>query len=245
MFPILVDLLDSMQPVCPYSPFCSWISRTTLVQTKKSLHISMCCFAPLSVNCNFVPLWACYWDMYWLHLDGKYSGISVFAITEFGRGILCGLWASRNRVKNEVWEPLRTCRISALYFLIKCVAAWLSHKSWPAHELTLTNVCCYQKGEEFQKVNVPCKVQIFQSLGHIIHPWIAGQTQTPPEWLYYSSCYHSSQAHLEFVSYPVGWVDHSQELSPLPVTRLLPSWMDGGQLEGKRQENWWVEIKAV
>lgn len=172
----------------------------------------MCFSASLSVNSKdiFIALWSRYWDLYTL----QENGISVFAITEPGQGACCGLWASRNRVKNEVWKPLRIRRISALYFLIKCVAAWLSRKSWPASELTLRNVCCYQNAEGLQEVNVPCKVQIFQSSGHIIHPWIAHQMQTPPECLYCGSCCSSSQARLEFVSPSLGWVDPGQQVNP-------------------------------
>lgn len=136
--------------------------------------------------------------------------------------------------KYDKWKPLRICRISAR----SLVAACLSHKSWPASELTLTNVCCYQNVEELQEVNVPCKVQIFQSLSHIIRPWIACQRQTPPEWLYCSSYYRSSQAHCEFVRYSVAWSDPGQKVRqpPPPITHSLASSKMGSSRKGKSKK---------
>lgn len=99
------------------------------------------------------------------------------------------------------------------------MAAWLSHKSWPATELTLTNVCCYQNEEELQEVDIPCKFHIFQSLGYIICPWIAHEMQTPPEWLYCSTCYRSSQATLEFIT---RWVGPGQLISPCQLLTHSP-----------------------
>lgn len=69
--------------------------------------------------------------------------------------VLCMLVEKESKIK-KYESPLGYA--GTIYFLIKCIVAILSHKPRPAGELTLTNVCCYQNGEELQEVNVPCNV---------------------------------------------------------------------------------------
>lgn len=176
--------------------------------------------------------------------EGSSDPLSVTSKDIFtAPGICTGSWAvgflhlpsqnlgQQKQIQSWVWKPLGICSISTLYFLMKCLAAWLSHKSWPASELTLTNVCCYQNAE-LPEVNVPCKVQIFQSLGQIICPWVASQVQTSAECLCCRSWHSSSQTHLEFVAYSVGWVQPGQQVTPSPVTHLSPKG-ERGAVNGK------------
>lgn len=134
----------------PCGPFCPWISRTPLVCLKCLCIFSCAAQPPLCVSIK---------DIFTGFMLPPGGGLSVFAITDPEKKAYCAFYAARERIKNQkVWKPLRICRISTIYFLIKCIVACLSHKPRPAGELTLTNVCCYQNGEELQEVNVPCNV---------------------------------------------------------------------------------------
>lgn len=176
MFPILGDSLIPLIAFC-LSPLWSFLFLDFKDYTRKNKKVSTY-FQPRGLlrppQCHF-----------WGHVHHfmgtplgfvQIPGEWVFCICHHRTWARSLLWTSRNRFK--VWKPLGIYSLSTLCFLIKCVATWLSHKSWPASELTLKNVCCYQNTEELPEVNVPCKVQIFQSLGQIICPWVASQLQT-------------------------------------------------------------------
>lgn len=199
----------------PCGPFCSRISRTTPGKTKKSPHIFPAqegCSDPLNITSKYIfpgpGICTDSWGVGFLHLPSQNLG-KESAVDQ------------QEEIPSWAWRPLWICSISTLYFLIKCLAAWLSHKSWPASELALTNVRCYQNAE-LTEVNVPCRVQIFQSLGQIICPWVASQMETFAECLYCCSWHSSSQTHLEFVTYSVGRVQPGQQVIPSPVTHLPP-----------------------